>query len=259
MVNEKNKPDTSEVSNPWKDFQQIDEGDDIFKQIFKYAVIPIIIHDLDMNIINANDSAVEVFGYSKNELLKKSIFDLHTEDELDHSAEVLNEMKRKKKLSVETSFKRKDGSVFIAEATPCKYMLGDKPIIHVFIQDITERKQVLKKLQEFNFELELEIAKRTEELNNKNKELEAFSYSVSHDLRAPLRVIAGYSEILKEDYRPYLNEDGERVVDIIIRNTIKMGQLIDDILQLAKLNKQNATLEDINMNEVFSSVYRDLT
>lgn len=259
MKKPKNKSDNPDVQNPLADFQQIDEGGDIFKQMFKYSIIPTIIHDMEMNIINANDSAVEEFGYSRKELLKKSIFDLHIESELDHSAEVLNEMQRKKKMSVETSFKRKDGSVFMAEATPCKFMLGNKPVIHVFIQDITERKLAMKKIQEFNTELETQVAKRTKELDSKNRELESFSYSVSHDLRTPLRAIAGYTEILKEDYRPSLDEEGGKILDIIIRNTHKMSQLIDDILKMSKLTRQEIVMQEINMNAIFSGVYEDLT
>lgn len=72
----KNTPHGHEASNPWKDFQQIDVEGDIFKQIFKYSIIPTIVHDMEMNIINANDKAVEEFGFSRNELFKKSIFDL---------------------------------------------------------------------------------------------------------------------------------------------------------------------------------------
>ena len=259
MNNANDKTDNSDALDPLKDFQQIDEGGDIFKQMFKYSIIPTIIHDMEMNIINANDSAIAEFGYTRDELLKKSVFELHTETEIEHSNEVLNEMQKKKKLSVETSFKRKNGSVFMAEATPCKFMLGEKPVIHVFIQDITERKLALKKIQDFNKQLESQVAKRTAELNIKNKELESFSYSVSHDLRAPLRAITGYTEILMEDFLPYLNKEGKKILNTIQKNTMKMSQLIDDILMLSRLNRQEVILQNINMNEVFKSVYKDLT
>ena len=199
---EKNKPNVSAGSNPWKDFQRINLRGDIFKQIFKYSIIPTLVHDMEMNIINANDSAVEEFGFSRKELLKKSIFDLHTEDELNHSAAVLEKMKREEKLSVETSFKRKDGSVFMAEATPCKYMVGDKPMIHVFIQDITERKQAEKKLLELNTALESEIAKVEEhshQIQLKNKELKDFAYVAAHDLKAPLINISTLAEMINTE------------------------------------------------------------
>lgn len=252
------QPDNSQASNPWEDFQQIDETGDIFRQMFKYSIIPTIIHDMEMNIINVNDAALKEFGYSRKELLQKSVFDLHPETELDHSQEVLEIMQHEKTLSVEGRFKRKDGSVFIAEATPCKYILGDKPLIHVFIQDISERKQALNEIRDFNNKLETEVAQRTQELELKNKDLETFSYSVSHDLQAPLRAIGGYAEILRADYSADLNENGKQLIHTIIRNANRMSRLIEDILVISRLSMQEIHLQEINMTELFRSVYADL-
>jgi PAS domain S-box-containing protein len=86
--------------------------------------------------------------FSKKELLKMSMFELHPETELKHSSQVLDAMEKKEMLTTETKFVRKDGSVFLAEATPCKYTLGNKEIIHVVIRDITQRKKAEKALKE---------------------------------------------------------------------------------------------------------------
>jgi len=118
-----------------------------YQQIYQFSPDSIIIHDMDMNILDANNKATEEFGYSLEELLAKKIFELHPESELNHSAQVLASMKKKKMLTVETKFVRKDGSVFSAEITPCKYMLGNKEIIHIVIRDITERKQAEEQIK----------------------------------------------------------------------------------------------------------------
>ena len=118
----------------------LEENEERYRQIYQFSPDSIIIHDMDMNILDANNKAIEEFGYSKVELIKKTIFELHPETELKHSAQVLDDIKKKDMLNVEIKFVRKDGSVFLAEATPCKYKLGSKPIIHVVIRDITERK-----------------------------------------------------------------------------------------------------------------------
>jgi len=119
----------------------LQESEKRFRQIFQFSPDAILIHDFEMNILDANNKAVELFGYSRDELLKKKVTDLHTRDELPHSKQVLSAMKKSDMLAVETKFKRKDGSVFLAEATPCRYTLGSKPIIHVTIHDITKRKK----------------------------------------------------------------------------------------------------------------------
>ena len=134
-------------SNQAEGFQKIDLNGDVFRQIFKHSVIPVIVHDMDMNIIDANDSAVDEFGYKKEELLSKRVLALHTEDQLKASEDVLSKIKTKDKLSAKTKFKRKDGSVFTAKVTPCKYMIGGQPIVHVYIQDLTERINTLQELE----------------------------------------------------------------------------------------------------------------
>jgi len=128
--------------------ETLKENEERYREIFKFSPDSIIIHDLDMNILNVNDTAVKEFGYSKKELLEKKIFELHPETEQKHSTQVLDAMKKEEMLKVDTQFVRKDGSVFWAEATPCKYNLGNKQIIHVVIRDITEQKQAEDALRE---------------------------------------------------------------------------------------------------------------
>ncbi|MDP8206153.1 MAG: PAS domain S-box protein [Candidatus Electryonea clarkiae] len=128
--------------------ETLKENEDRYRQIYQFSPDSVIIHDMDMNILNANNKAVEEFGYSKKELLEMKVYELHSETELEHSAQVLADMKNKDMLNLETEFVRKNGSVFLAEITPCKYTLESKQIIHFVIRDITERKQAEEALQE---------------------------------------------------------------------------------------------------------------
>jgi len=105
---------------------------------------------------------------------------------------------------------------------------------------------------------EEEVAARTAELASSNKELEAFSYSVSHDLRAPLRAIHGFSKILLEDYAERLDGEGRRVLGIICTNTEKMGQLIDDILAFSRLGRHDLQSSMVDMDGLARSVADEL-
>ena len=117
-----------------------------------------------------------------------------------------------------------------------------------FTQDITERKEVEK-----------ELAKHRAHLEIANKELEAFSYSVSHDLRAPLRAIDGFTQILIEDYASKLDEQGKRLGSTIHYNAKKMGKLIDDLLAFSRLGRAAMTITKIDMKNMVNAIYQEAT
>lgn len=120
---------------------------------------------------------------------------------------------------------------------------------------LLEKKQIIQRI---NKQLEQKVIERTEQLEAANKELEAFTYSVSHDLRAPLRAINGYALMLHEDYETKLDDEGKRLIDTIRHNTIKMGTLIDDLLALSKLGRKELQNTKIQMNELVNNVLSDI-
>ncbi len=110
------------------------------------------------------------------------------------------------------------------------------------------------KYLKLNDDLEQIVVERTAKLESSNKELESFSYSVSHDLRAPIRAINGYTKILEEDYGNKLDEDGVTVLASIITNSKKMGHLIDDLLAFSKLGRKAISGSEINMQEMVTTL-----
>ena len=126
-------------------------------------------------------------------------------------------------------------------------------LVVIIIAFLFERIEKVKILNEMNEKLK----KRTEKLEEANEELESFAYSVSHDLRVPLRAIDGFSRIVLEDYENELDDEGKRLLRIIRENTKKMGQLIDDILLLSRAGRQEMNFTEINMEELTKKIFEE--
>ena len=152
--------------------------------------------------------------------------------------------------------KAKDGSFYWVDTTIVPFLNEEgKPRQYVAIRaDITERKAAESKILQLNTELEARVARRTAELEAANKELEAFSYSVSHDLRAPLRAVNGFADIVLQDYGSQLPEKGRHFLERVRNGGQQMGQLIDDLLAFARLNRQPVSRRPVDIIKLVQEV-----
>lgn len=126
------------------------------------------------------------------------------------------------------------------------------------IQEIARRKEAEEEIHRFNTELEVLVSERTSKLESANRELESFSYSVSHDLRTPLRAIEGFSRILEEEYRDLIDDEGKRIISIIGDNTRRMSRLIDDLLAFARVGRYEMSPTPLDMESMVKSLFNEI-
>jgi light-regulated signal transduction histidine kinase (bacteriophytochrome) len=154
--------------------------------------------------------------------------------------------------------RKKDGALIDVEITSHDLMWLGRRASLVLINDITVHKRTEDEIRRLNAELEQRVLKRTAELEAANKELEAFSYSVSHDLRSPLRTVDGFSQAVLEDYAEQLPEEGRRYLQTIREGAQRMGVLIDDLLTFSRLARLPLHKQAVNMTRIAREALEEL-
>lgn len=197
---------------------------------------------VDKRWLHVNDRLCEILGHSREELLRTPWTHTTHPDDLAPNLTLFDDLLagRIDSYQLQKRFLRKDGSTVATELNVRPVRNPDGSIRHLFttIQDITERLRASAELNEHKDRLEQRVAQRTAELSEANHELEAFSYTVSHDLRAPLRGIDGYSQLLQEEHGPRLGEEGRHFVERIRAGVMQMSELISDLLDYSHLDRR---------------------
>ncbi len=160
----------------------------------------------------------------------------------------------------EISIEKGDGTrgVILLSSTPISNSEGKIIASVATFYEITERKKTEEEIRELNESLEERVRERTAQLEAANKELEAFCYSVSHDLRSPLRGIDGFSRILKERYGKQFDTKGQHYLERIVANSKRMGELIDDLLQLSRVNRGEMHYQNVNLSAMAEEIIKEL-
>ena len=266
-----------------------------YKTLFEGAAEGVLVADIETHEFKyANPAICEMLGYTKEELIEMDVGDLHPKKALeDVISEFEAQARGEKTLAPNIPCLRKDGSTIYADIRTTRIMIGGIECNVGLFADITERKRVDEELEQYHEHLEKMVRDRTAELDKRiseveqlnsamvnlledlrvsnenleltatqlrdtNKELESFSYSVSHDLRAPLRAIDGFSQILVEDYGDKLDEDGQHQLDVIQDSARQMGQLIDDLLAFSRLGRKGMSMSEIDMGVLVKEVFEQL-
>jgi PAS domain S-box-containing protein len=143
-------------------------------------------------------------------------------------------------------------------ATIYRNEAGEEQGVFAAARDVTERKKAEEEVRKLNEELELRVQERTAQLEAANRELEAFSYSVSHDLKTPLRAIQGFSRILMAEHSEKLDAQGLRLLGVVVNNTMLMAQLIDDLLALSRFGRQQIRSSVIDLEALSRKLFQQL-
>ncbi|MEQ1675415.1 MAG: PAS domain S-box protein [Chitinophagaceae bacterium] len=229
------------VSAAIRDITERKKAEVKFRGLLESAPDAMVIANEKGEIVLINYQTEVLFGYKKEELTGQLVELLvpagarhkHTAHRSGYSKEP---KVRSMGAGLELFAVRKDGSQFPVEISLSPLETTDGLLVSAAIRDITERK------------------KSEEAITQLNKELESFTYSVSHDLRSPLRIIDGYADILITDYKDKLDNEGNRVLGIIKTNARRMGQLIDDLLNLSQVGRKELTRHLTDMKRLVSSV-----
>ncbi|SIQ56533.1 PAS domain S-box-containing protein [Aromatoleum tolulyticum] len=231
-----------------------------FAGILEIAADAIVSIDEAQRITLFNRGAEKVFGYRAEEVLGQPVEMLVPERYRARHREYVAEFARAGDVTRRMDQRapvfglRRDGTEFPAEASVSKLELTGEMVFTAMLRDVTERRQAEAAIEHLNRAL----ARRAAELEGVNRELESFSYSVSHDLRAPLRSIDGFSQVLLEDYADRLDDDGRDSLRRVRAASQRMARLIDDILKLSRLSRAEMRREPVDLSAIARTVADEL-
>jgi PAS domain S-box-containing protein len=260
----------------FRDITAVRQAEEKFAGMLESAPDAIVGADRDGRIVLVNVQTERLFGYRRDELVGAGVESLIQDGARDafteHRASYLHDPQvGPMSASLAFSARRKDGSEFLAE-TSLSAIDTHGGIFVTAIRDITEQRRQQHQLANLNAalvalngELEGRVAERTEQLEEQastlrtaNADLESFSYSVSHDLRAPLRTVDGFAKLIEQEHSAGLDDAGRRYLGKVRKGATQMGDLIDGLLAFSRLQRQSLTTRRVDMAQLVTAVWAEL-
>lgn len=244
------------ITNQVNAFQALQQSEDKFSKIFHTSPDAIYItRDSDGTYLDINQGFTTITGYERDEIIGKTSGDINGWKSMAEREEFHRQLSQDGEiLNYEAAFRMKDGSIRYGLISTKTIELNHE-LCHIHItRDISEIREANELIMQMNLDLEDKVAERTDELERKNKELETFTYTVSHDLKAPLRGIDGYSRLLLEDYQNKLDEEGKYFLTSIQNSALHMEKLINDLLTYSRMERRAIAMKPIHLEELVNRI-----
>ncbi len=246
---------SEDITEQKKAEQKLKDLNERFLRIFNLSPVAMSISYLDTaQLFMVNESFEKLFLLKREEAIGKTFAELKVMTAADRKARIDQVVQQGGNVrGVEVKLRKANGQIVDVLTSIEIIEIENRKCVLSAAMDITDRKEYEDQIIRLNAELN----KNLEQLKVLNKELEAFTYSVSHDLRAPLRIIDGYAEIIRNDFKDKLDEEGRQNLDVIRNNARKMGQLIDDLLNLSRLGRKELVQHNVNMDDLVENILLD--
>ena len=231
-----------------------------FHGLFNTVYEAIYILDRDGRFLAVNDGAVRMYGYPRETLVGRTPEFVSAPDRNDLAA-VAAMMQRAfagEPQRFEFWGRRADGEAFPKDVRLVRGTWFGQDVLIATADDITGQVQAREEIRRLNAGLEKRVQERTSELTAANRELESFAYSISHDLRSPLRAIDGFSHLLAEDYEDKLDHQGRDYLGRVRKAVQRMGTLIDDILELSRVTRQEMRRESVDLGRLAEELNEEI-
>jgi len=242
----------------------IRESEERFRVLFEHSPEPILILDPNdpeqiLPVVDCNEAAGSQHGYSRDELKGQPFGLIETAARSRARAEAfVQRVRTEGMVKFETLHRHKGGHTFLLEIWASFITVSHRELLLCMARDISARKKAEEAIRHSNEQLEARVHERTRQLEQANRELKSFSYSISHDLRAPVRAIRGFAQIIHEDHGEQLDGEVARLFKFIVDSAVRMDELIEDLLAFSQLNAHQMSGSHVDMRELAKSVIAEL-